>query len=73
MKRCKLKIILKSVIIFHKTKGGSSGAAVSIAVEYAKTMKEGERCVVVCPDSIRNYMLAMFSLQQISFILAVFS
>jgi len=36
--------------------GGSSGAAVSIAVEYAKTMKEGERCVAVCPDSIRNYM-----------------
>lgn len=62
MKRCSLNIVLKSVTIFYKTKGGSSGAAVSIAVEYAKTMEEGERCVVVCPDSIRNYMLAIFLL-----------
>lgn len=36
--------------------GGSSGAAMSCALKAAKTLKAGQRCVVVLPDSIRNYM-----------------
>lgn len=36
--------------------GGSSGTAVWGAVQAAKELKEGQRCVVVLPDSIRNYM-----------------
>ena len=36
--------------------GGSSGAAMAAAVEAASVLKEGQRCVVILPDSIRNYM-----------------
>lgn len=36
--------------------GGSSGSAVSAAVQFAKGLKKGQRCVVILPDSIRNYM-----------------
>ncbi|XP_059087787.1 cystathionine beta-synthase-like isoform X1 [Tigriopus californicus] len=36
--------------------GGSSGAAMAIAVDEAKSLKAGQKCVVVLPDSVRNYM-----------------
>jgi cystathionine beta-synthase len=36
--------------------GGSSGAAVAAALAVGKTMKPGQRVVVVLPDSIRNYL-----------------
>ena len=36
--------------------GGSSGAAVAAAVKAAKSLKAGQKCVVILPDSIRNYM-----------------
>lgn len=36
--------------------GGSSGSAVWAALQAAKELKKGERCVVILPDSIRNYM-----------------
>nr|CAB3228075.1 cystathionine beta-synthase-like [Phallusia mammillata] len=36
--------------------GGSSGTAVYIAIEAAKELKEGQKCVAILPDSIRNYM-----------------
>ncbi|MEZ4443581.1 MAG: cystathionine beta-synthase [Polyangiaceae bacterium] len=36
--------------------GGSSGAAVWAAREVCKTMKEGQRVVVILADSIRNYL-----------------
>lgn len=36
--------------------GGSSGTAMHAAIQIAKTMKKGERLVVVLPDSVRNYM-----------------
>jgi cystathionine beta-synthase/cysteine synthase A len=36
--------------------GGSSGAAVWAALDAAKTLKAGEKCLVILPDSIRNYM-----------------
>lgn len=36
--------------------GGSSGAAMWAALQAAKTLKKGERCLVILPDSIRNYM-----------------
>jgi len=36
--------------------GGSSGAAVVAALAAAKALKPGQRCVVLLPDSVRNYM-----------------
>jgi len=41
--------------------GGSSGSAMVAAVKYAKTMKKGERLVVLLPDSVRNYMSKFLS------------
>lgn len=36
--------------------GGSSGSAVWAALQAAKTLKAGQRCLVILPDSIRNYL-----------------
>jgi len=36
--------------------GGSSGSALIGALEAAKKLKKGQRCVVLLADSIRNYM-----------------
>lgn len=36
--------------------GGSSGTAMYAACQAAKELKAGQRCVVVLPDSVRNYM-----------------
>ncbi|XP_013117191.1 cystathionine beta-synthase [Stomoxys calcitrans] len=41
--------------------GGSSGGAMSAALKFAKTLKEGQRCVVILPDGIRNYMTKFVS------------
>uniref|UniRef100_S4RMK0 CBS domain-containing protein n=1 Tax=Petromyzon marinus TaxID=7757 RepID=S4RMK0_PETMA len=41
--------------------GGSSGSAMVAAVEAAKSLREGQRCVVLLPDSIRNYMTKFLS------------
>ena len=36
--------------------GGSAGSAVAAALTAAKSLKEGQTCVVILPDSVRNYM-----------------
>lgn len=36
--------------------GGSSGAAMCGAIEAAKSLKKGQKCLVILPDSIRNYL-----------------
>ena len=36
--------------------GGSSGGAVWAALEAAKNLKENDQCLVILPDSIRNYL-----------------
>lgn len=36
--------------------GGSSGAAMWAALQAAKKLKKGQKCLVILPDSIRNYM-----------------
>lgn len=36
--------------------GGSSGSAVWAALKAAKELQEGQNCVVILPDSIRNYL-----------------
>jgi cystathionine beta-synthase len=41
--------------------GGSSGAAVSAAIQAASTLAEGQNCVVILPDSVRNYMTKALS------------
>lgn len=43
--------------------GGSSGAALSVALRAVKDfgLKKGQKCVVVLPDGIRNYMTKFVS------------
>ncbi|KAM8975796.1 cystathionine beta-synthase isoform 2-T2 [Pelodytes ibericus] len=41
--------------------GGSSGSAMFAAIEAAKELNEGQRCVVILPDSVRNYMSKFLS------------
>lgn len=36
--------------------GGSSGSAMVAALKAAENLKAGQKCVVILPDSIRNYM-----------------
>lgn len=36
--------------------GGSSGGAMWAALQAAKTLRPGQKCLVILPDSIRNYM-----------------
>ena len=39
-----------------KCLGGSSGTAVVAALQAAKELEAGQNCVVILPDSTRNYM-----------------
>ncbi|XP_072885604.1 cystathionine beta-synthase-like isoform X1 [Hemitrygon akajei] len=41
--------------------GGSSGSAMCAAVAVAKELNEGQRCVVILPDTVRNYMSKFLS------------
>lgn len=41
--------------------GGSCGSAMYAAVQAAQSLKEGQRCVVILPDSVRNYMTKFLS------------
>jgi len=41
--------------------GGSSGSVMIGALQAAKKLKKGQRCVVLLPDSIRNYMSKFLS------------
>lgn len=41
--------------------GGSSGGNLFVALEAAKELKEGQNCVVVLPDNIRNYLTKFVS------------
>ncbi|XP_047420419.1 cystathionine beta-synthase isoform X1 [Sciurus carolinensis] len=41
--------------------GGSSGSAMAVAVKAAQDLQEGQRCVVILPDSVRNYMSKFLS------------
>jgi cystathionine beta-synthase len=41
--------------------GGSSGSAMQAALQAARSLKKGQRCVVILPDSVRNYMTKFLS------------
>ncbi|XP_041857928.1 cystathionine beta-synthase b [Melanotaenia boesemani] len=41
--------------------GGSSGSAMAAAVKMAQQLEEGQRCVVILADSVRNYMSKFLS------------
>uniref|UniRef100_K3XCE3 Cystathionine beta-synthase n=1 Tax=Globisporangium ultimum (strain ATCC 200006 / CBS 805.95 / DAOM BR144) TaxID=431595 RepID=K3XCE3_GLOUD len=41
--------------------GGSCGSALQAALQAAKSLKKGQTCVVVLPDSTRNYMSKFLS------------
>ena len=47
--------LLCGIMIFFIL-GGSSGAAMVGAIKAAKSLKKGQRCVVLLADSVRNYM-----------------
>lgn len=47
---------MKIIIYIFYNEGGSSGSAMYVAIQVARTMKKGQRLVVVLPDGIRNYM-----------------
>ena len=36
--------------------GGSSGSAMVAALQTAKNLNNGEKCLVLLPDGVRNYM-----------------
>ena len=37
--------------------GGSSGTTVWAALQAAKRLKKGQKCLVILPDGIRNYLI----------------
>ena len=41
--------------------GGSSGAAMSVAIKAAASLRADQRCVVLLPDGIRNYLTKFVS------------
>ena len=41
--------------------GGSSGSAVAAALQAASSLKAGQNCVIILPDSVRNYMTKALS------------
>ena len=41
--------------------GGSSGAAMLAAIQAAKDLRSDQRCAVILPDSVRNYMTKFLS------------
>ena len=49
-------ILLSTNLCFVAILGGSCGSAMAAAVQAAQTLGEGQRCVVLLPDSVRNYM-----------------
>lgn len=50
-----MKLIIIDHLFFYEL-GGSSGSAMYVALQVAKTMKKGQTMVVILPDGIRNYM-----------------
>ncbi|XP_017568948.1 cystathionine beta-synthase-like [Pygocentrus nattereri] len=46
--------------------GGSSGSAMAAVVKVAKELKEGQRCVVILPDSVHNYRWWNLTVQELS-------
>ena len=45
-----------SCIMMILCEGGSSGSVMAAAVQAAKDLREDQRCVMLLPDSVRNYM-----------------
>ncbi len=41
--------------------GGSSGSAMSAALEKAKNLKAGQKCLILLPDGVRNYLSKFLS------------
>jgi cysteine synthase len=41
--------------------GGSSGSAMAAALEKAKNLKAGQKCLVLLPDGVRNYLSKFLS------------
>lgn len=49
------------ISIYLINKGGSSGSNMVAAVKLAKDLKPHQKCVVLLPDGIRNYMTKFLS------------
>ena len=52
--------------------GGSSGSAVASAVKAAQKLHKGQHCVVLLPDSVRNYMSVYYIIHVLFIITLVF-
>ncbi|KHJ40228.1 putative cystathionine beta-synthase [Trichuris suis] len=52
---------LLTALALIRKEGGSSGANMWAALQAAKDLKEGQKCVVLLPDSVRNYMTKFLS------------
>ena len=51
-----------NVTVFtQQLKGGSSGTNMVAALKLAKDLKPNQKCVVLLPDGIRNYMTKFLS------------
>lgn len=50
-----------NTLLILSISGGSSGSIVSAALRAAANLKEGQRCVVLLPDGVRNYMTKLVS------------
>ncbi|CAJ0922012.1 unnamed protein product [Ranitomeya imitator] len=55
------RMILWVVLCFLSGRRQFSGSAMSVAVNAAQELEEGQRCVVILPDSVRNYMSKFLS------------
>lgn len=55
------KLILRLIREEGILTGGSSGANLAGALKACKNLKEGQRCVVILPDGVRNYMTKFLS------------
>lgn len=48
-------------MIYSTNEGGSSGSNMVAALKFAKDLKPNQKCVVLLPDGIRNYMTKFLS------------
>ena len=49
--------------------GSSSDSSVATAVKAAQKVQKGQRCVVLLPDSVRNYMSTYYTVHLHTYVL----
>jgi cystathionine beta-synthase len=54
-------LMTRKLISYGLLCGGSSGAVASATLKIAQTLNENQNCVILLPDSIRNYMTTILN------------